>query len=384
MSRLKNNRDYLLEGIFKTALASLIDTIGRALSRKRPGGPIDPKKLKKILLVRLDHIGDLLMTTPALRALRITYPNAEIHFLVKEVTSEVLKLNPNLDRIITFNAPWTIAKGKRATPGEIIRLISRLRKEKYDCVVDCRADLREALLSLFTGAPYRLGYGARGGGFCFTHPVEYNLEDHEIHRAINLLSPLKITSESDKMDFIFSADDHDEADTILREAGIKPGSKLAGIHPGAASPFKRWTEKGFAALGDMIIENGYQVIFLGGPGERDLLKSITGRMRNSTPVIDKMDLKVLGALISRLDCLICNDSAPSHIAQAVGTRAIVLYGPTHDAITGPVDREQNQVVRNPVPCAPCWLPGTRFWCKYDLQCWKGLGEERVMKIALYL
>lgn len=319
------------------------------------------------------------MTTPALRALRIIYPNTEIHLLVKKSTSKVLELNPNLDRIITFNAPWTIAKGKRATMGKTIRLIGRLRRERYDCVIGFRADPREALLSLFTGASYRLGYDARGGGFCFTHPLEFRLEDHEIHRAINLLSPLEATSDSDKMDFIFSPGDREKADTILREAGIKTDRRLAGIHPGAASPFKRWTEEGFAALGDLLIEKGYRIILLGTPGERELLESITGRMKNSPPVVCDMNLKVLGAVIKRLDCLVCNDSAPSHIAQAVGTRTIVLYGPTHDTITGPLDRKKHAVVRNPVPCSPCWRPGTKFLCQYDFRCWKGLRAEDVLK-----
>jgi len=214
--------------------------------------------------------------------------------------------------------------------------------------------------------------------------VEYNRRDHEIRRAVNLLSPLKITSKSDKMDFIFSSEDREMAETILRKVGIKPGSKLAGIHPGAASPFKRWTEEGFAGLGDLLIENGYQVMLLGAPGDKNLLKSIMDRMKTSPAMVCDINLKVLGAVIKRLDCLVCNDSAPSHIAQAVGTRAVVLYGPTHDEVTGPLDREQHQIARNPIPCAPCWLPGAKLSCQHHFQCWKGLESEMVMKIALFL
>ncbi|MEA1927559.1 MAG: glycosyltransferase family 9 protein, partial [Candidatus Auribacterota bacterium] len=381
---MKEKRKYLIDSPIKKFLASAMDWFGYGIIRPKQNLHIRKDAIHKILLIRLDHIGDLLMTTPALRALRTTYPKAEIHLLVKEVTSEVLKLNLNLDRIITFNASWTIAKGKRAPRGETICLIGRLRKERYDCVIDFRADPREALLSLFTGAPYRLGYGGRGGGFCFTHPGEYNLEDHEIRRAINLLSPLEVTSDGDNMDFFFSTEDQDEADAIIRKAGIKPGGKLAGIHPGAASPFKRWTEEGFAELGDLLIEDGYQVLLLGAPGDRNLLESITGQMKNSSVVVSDINLKVLGALINYLDFLVCNDSAPSHIAQAVGTGAVVLYGPTHDEVTGPLDREKNQVVRNLVPCAPCWLPGTEFECRYELRCWKKLEAEMVMKNVLSL
>ena len=377
---MKEKRKYILDSPFKRFLAGTGDWFGYNFLRPQQNNLIQKDAIHKILLIRLDHIGDILMTTPALRALRTAYPKAEIHLLVKEVTSEVLELNPNIDRIITFNAPWTIAKGKKATLGKIIHLISCLRKEKYDCVIDFRADPREALLSLFTGAPYRLGYGGRGGGFCFTHPGKYNPKEHEIHRAINLLSPLGVTSESDRMDFIFSPGDREKAGTILRNAGIKTDSKLAGIHPGAASPFKRWTEEGFAELGDLLLKNGYQVILLGAPGDKNLLESITNRMKNSATMLCDIDLRLLGAVIKQFDCLICNDSAPSHIAQAVGTRTVVLYGPTHDEVTGPLDREQNQVVRNPIPCAPCWLPGTRFNCRYDFQCWKGLRAEDIIFI----
>ncbi len=381
---MKEKITYLLDSPFKRLLAGTGDWFGYNFFRPRQNNLISKDSIHKILLIRLDHIGDLLMTTPALRALRIAYPKAEIHLLVKEATAEVLELNPNINRIITFNAPWTIAKGKKATRGDIIRLISRLRKEKYDSVIDFRADPREALLSLFTGAPYRLGYGARGGGFCFTHPGEYNPQDHEIHRAINLLSPLKITPESDKMDLNFSSEDHEMAETILLKAGVKPESKLAGIHPGAASPFKRWTYEGFAGLGDLLIENGYQVLLLGAPGDKNLLASITKQMQKTPTVICDINLKILGAVIERLDFLVCNDSAPSHIAQAVGTRAVVLYGPTHNEVTGPLDLEKHTVARNSIPCAPCWLPGTKFECRHDLRCWKGLKAEMVIKFILPL
>jgi len=375
---MKEKIKYLLNSPLKRFLATAGDWFGYKFIRPRQNFSIRKDAIHKILLIRLDHIGDLLMTTPALRALRTTYPNAEIHLLVKEAPSEVLKLNPNLNRIITFNAPWTIASGDKATMGETIRVVGRLRRERYDCVIGFRADPREALLSLFTGAPYRLGYGARGGGFCFTHRMEFNKEEHEIKRALSLLSPLGISSNSGRMDFIFSPDDRDKAEDILRKAGIKTDRKIVGIHPGAASPFKRWTSKGFAELGDLLMKKRYRVILLGAPGDKDLLQSITGRMKNPAPVACDMSLKVLSALVSRLDCLVCNDSAPSHIAQAVGTRAIILYGPTHDEVTGPLDRKKHTVGRNRVPCSPCWLPGTKFDCQHDFQCWKGLKAETVL------
>ena len=372
---------YYLEGRLKKCVVAAIDRLGYTFVPASIGNPPGERSLKKILLIRLDHIGDVLMTTPALRGLRKSLPGAEIHLLIKSPTHEVVTLNPYIDRIIHLNAPWTTTGPNRASWPEVVRVIRSLRKEDYDCVVDFRADLREALLSLFIGATYRLGYGARGGGFCFTHPLEYNPGVHEIHRAINLLSPLGVVSDGDKMDFVFSAGDLEKADTILREIGVDFSRKIVGIHPGAASPFKRWTANGFAELGDILMEKGYRILLLGAQGDKDLLQSIAGRMRNSPPVICKMNLKVLGAMISLLDCLVCNDSAPSHIAQAVGTKAFVLYGPTHDKVTGPLDREKYTVVRNPVPCSPCWLPGTKFECKHDLQCWKGLQANDVLKAA---
>jgi len=376
---VKDSNKYFLDGSFNKLLAVAIDKVGYPLLRHHRGGPINRSNIRKILLVRLDHLGDILMTTPAIRALRKSLPKAEIHLLVREDTLPAVELNPYLDRIITFNAPWTATGGNKATIKETLSLIGRLRRENYDCVVAFRADLREALLARFTGAPYRLGYGARGGGFCFTHLADYEPDEHEIRRAINLLRPLGVGADGEEMDFIFSPEDMEKGESLLRKAAVKSGSKTVGIHPGAASPSKRWTQEGFARLGDLLIEGGYQAIFLEAPGERGLIRSITGRMKNSPPVIRDMTLKVMGALIRRLDCLVCQNSAPSHIAQAVGTRAVVLYGPTHDAITGPVDRGRHTVVRNPVPCSPCWLPGRQFHCAYDLQCWKGLKPESVME-----
>lgn len=311
------------------------------------------------------------MTTPAIRALRQKYPRAEIDLLVRKVTYPAVELNPYLNRVIRLNAPWTTPKGDRASWGEVGRAAASLRRRGYDCVVDFRPDPREALLTRWIGAPLRIGYGARGGGFCFNRLFDFNPEEHEIRRAIDLLSPLGVVSSGDEMDLIISG--KDRVGYILKA----DGKKRIGIHPGAASPFKRWTAAGFARLGDLLMEAGYRVVFLG--EDRGLLDGITGRMKNRPEVISDLKLRVLGAVIEKLDLLVGNDSAPVHIARAVGTRSIALYGPTHDEITGPLDREKQKVVRSPVPCAPCWLPGTEFHCPYNLRCWKELAAEEVMK-----
>ncbi len=372
---MKRQSEYLLKDPGKKFLARATDWVGYALLRPRQGDTIDPAQIRNILLVRLDHIGDLLMTTPAIRALRKVYPTAGIHLLTKSSNREAVELNPYLDQIITFDSPWTIARGKKAGLGEILKTALRLRKAAYDCAIGFRPDLREALLIAATGADFRIGYGERGGGFCFTHPVLFDPGRHEILQALDLLSPLGVDPDGVEMDFFLSPGNRESARCFLAGIDHKPGQKLVGIHPGAASPFKRWEAASFSRLGDLLIREGCRIILFGGPEDRSLLETIAEEMWTEPAAVYPAGVRDLAALIGNLDCLVGNDSAAGHIAQAVGTRAIVLYGPTHDRITGPLDRGKHSVIRHPVPCSPCWLPGTRFHCPHDFRCWKRLTPE---------
>jgi ADP-heptose:LPS heptosyltransferase len=284
-----------------------------------------------------------------------------------------------VDRIIVFNAPWTTTGKDRAGWGEAAAFSRKLRKERYDCVIAFRADPREALLALSTGAPVRLGYGARGGGFCFTHLLPFDPTRHEIERNLSLLKTLGVESDGEKMDIYPSAEEEGKAEALLMGFSGEKGRRWAGMHPGAASLLKRWPAASFARLGDLLSAQGFRVLLLGGPSEGELLQRISLQMKSPAPRRAPLSLGVLAALIRRLDLLVCNDTAPSHIAQAVGTRSVVIYGPTHDRVTGPLDRERHAAARKPFPCAPCWLPGTKFRCSYDLRCLKELEPEKVME-----
>ncbi len=322
------------------------------------------------------------MTTPAIRALRRSFPSARIDVLAKEETAPVLRGNPHLDRVIAFNAPWTTARGRKATAFETLCLARSLRRERYDSVVAFRADPREALLARATGAPVRLGSGGRGGGFCFTHLFPLDPRQHEIEKCLSLLGGLGVRGEGDKMDIFPSREDEIAADGLWRGMGGGEGTRWAGLHPGAASPRKRWPPAAFARLGVLLAAEGFRILLLGGEGDGGLLEEVASRMGGAPPRLAPPSLGLLAALIRRLEVLVCNDTAPSHVAQATGTRSVVVYGPTFEAVTGPRDRARHAVARRPFPCAPCWLPGTRFRCDYDLRCLKQLEPERVIAAVL--
>ena len=370
---------YIFTERWKKKAAGALDAAGAFLLPSRRGGRIDPARLHKFLLLRLDHIGDLIMTTPAIRALRRSFPSARIDVLAKEETAPVLRGNPHLDRVIAFNAPWTTARGRKATAFETLCLARSLRRERYDSVVAFRADPREALLARATGAPVRLGNGGRGGGFCFTHLVPSEGMRHEIVRCLSVLAALRVASAGDKMDIFTTEEEETTADGLLRALGAAGERGWAGIHPGAASPRKRWPPGAFARLGRLLAAEGFRVLLLGGEGDGGLLEEVAARMGGAPPRLAPPSLGLLAALIRRLEVLVCNDTAPSHVAQATGTRSVVVYGPTFEAVTGPRDRARHAVARRPFPCAPCWLPGTRFRCDYDLRCLQQLEPETVME-----
>ena len=377
-------KHYYFDNPVKRILARGIDWAGYTLSRPRQNFPVKDGTIKKILLIRLDHIGDVLMTTPAIRALRKKFPAAEIHLLVREATAPAVAGNPYIDRIITLNAPWTTPGPKKASRGDVRKLTGRLKAEGYDCVVGFRADLREALLIGKTAAPVRIGFGARGGGFSLTHPAEFEPDAHEIIRALGLLVPLGVPADGEEMDFFLSEAERKKGAEILNTVLAENGRKLVGIHPGAASSLKRWSDSGFARLADLLSQSGFRVILLGAESDRELLERIRRMMTASIPVVSDIGLRILGAVIDKLDLLVGNDSAPVHLARAVGTPSLTLFGPTHEEITGPLDREKHAVIRSPVGCSPCWRPGTKFRCRFDQRCWEELEAEEVAAAAVRL
>jgi lipopolysaccharide heptosyltransferase II len=299
-------------------LLFIIDAIGCLLFSwlrlRRLKGP------KRILLIRLEHVGDVLLATPAFKALRKRYPDARIDVLAREFTAPILKGNRNVDRVITWNAPWLSKLGKKAAWSSVPRMVRALRKEHYDLAVDFHGDIRNILLAS-TVAHYRIGFGARGFGFLLNKTAPYR--GHTIDRNLGLAKTLGSDVRDRAMELHVSQGDGRFARSHLK------GKNWACIAPGSGRPEKNWVTERWAALADRMIEQyGVKIALTGSQGEAILVKDIISKMRNRGRVLDlsgKTSLAQLAAVVKQCTLVVCPDSGTMHIARALEVPVVGLF-----------------------------------------------------------
>ncbi len=318
---------YQTKAVYKPFLF-LIDTAGYAaawwLKLRRMPEP------KKILCIRIDHIGDVLLTTPAFRALRKRFPKARIDVLVRSFSKDILTGNKNVDRILTFDFPWLGLHGKTASRAETKRFIERLRKEDYDVAIDFHADPRNILLAAKV-AKYRVGYGIRGLGFLLNKVAQFR-RGHQIQHNLDLVRALGADS-SAKMELSIPA-----AATKRAHAMLKNAKNVVGITPATGRKPKYWLNDRWAAVADALVEKyGVKIALTGGKGDQKDIDAIIAQMQHTDAIINlagKTSLKELGAVIKQYKLFVSPDTGPAHMARALNVPLLELFGPEDSARWG--------------------------------------------------
>lgn len=369
----------------KAILAFLIDLLGYAIF-----GPFNlirgfisglhPFTPTKILLLRLDHMGDVLMATPAMIALRRSFPKARIYVAVKKNNCPLISLPGVVDEIVPLTPWWTVSPGEeRDSWPSLWRKIRGLRRESFDLGIDFKGDMRNILLLFLAGSRRRLSYGIRGGGFLLTKTVKYlSGPRHEVDRNLDFIRAL--VGEIDRMPPRYQIGPEEEREVKIKfEKIFTPGEKLIGIHPGANSSSKIWPAAYFAKLIDKIKEEGLgRVIIFAGPKEKEILRALKLSLKSAPLLLDNLSLKDLAAFFKELDLFIGNDSGPFHLAEAVGTTVVTIFGSTFSDIVGPVSPE-SEVVKSRRFCAPCRRPGERERCVRN-DCLRDISVEEVYEV----
>jgi lipopolysaccharide heptosyltransferase II len=374
---------YLIGNSLKRRVVSLVDNVGNLVFGRRDGNR--PDVIKSILLIRLDHLGDVLLTTPAIRSLKKQFPQARVTVLVKEWSFEAIKNNPRIDNIIVFNSFWTIASNEGRRPegvGGIYRLIRLLRKEHFDVAIDFKGDIRNIAIAYLSGAKRRISYAVRGGGFLLTDIVPYEPDIHEIEKNMKLLVPLGIDSDGvQEMELFFADEDMARVDHILNHKGIDLSRRAIALHYGGASKFKRWDLEKFVALAERIAENNcFNILIFGGPFERPFEREdlqLLERPEKGIFLMPDMTICQMAAAFRKCHLLVCNDSGPMHVGLAVDTPTVAIFGPTYPQRFGPKGLEKNRVVNSRLPCSPCWHPDKPIGCTERI-CLKSIEVESVL------
>ncbi len=349
------------------------------------GAPKNAQDVKKILLIRMDLLGDVILTMPAVAALRKGYPLAHITMLVLPYTAPALDLFPYVDRVVTFDINKLRPSGDMLNLShyrDLWRLLHRLRQERYDLAVSFYG-LYAGILALISGARLRIGYRGEGCPFLFNLPVpgrRYEVPQHEVEYDLALARAAGACETLVALTPAIPEEVKDRALALLSHEGVGPQDLLVAIHPGSTNgTAKRWTIQGWAALADRVAtELGAGVIFNGVASEMPLVREITGRMK-TTPVVmaGKTSIPELAYLLTRCRVLVTGDSAPLHLAWSLGVPVVGLYGPTDPVVSGPYGG-RSVVLRKEISCSPCYdLLDTAECRRESVACMEAITEEEV-------
>ncbi|HUE75704.1 MAG TPA: glycosyltransferase family 9 protein, partial [Chloroflexota bacterium] len=318
-------------------LWALAAVLGRGPEKRRP---VDAQREApgRVLLVRPDHLGDLLFLTPAIRRLRDRWPEAEVICLVGPWGERILAGNPDVNRVVTFPFPWFDRQPRRSVIDpyrRLARAIGMIRNFRCDVALNFRSDFWWGALALrMAGVPERFGFAGSPESSVYTTRVAFVSGTHEVERNLSLVDAATgLTAPPSELTVFYpDAAEHTTIDqrlgAIAGAHGDLGGRPLVVIHPGAGAPAKLWTANGFARVADVLADRGMVVVIVGSPAEHDLVEAIRSRRRGGGLVLDEpMSLGELGALFARSTVAIGVDSGPMHLAAAVGTPTVRLYGP---------------------------------------------------------
>ncbi len=332
-------------------LAALAETIPRY------GDP------QRVLLIRPDHLGDLLFVTPTLRFLRQSLPDTHLAMLVGPWSRPIVASNPNLDEVLECDFPWFNRQPRSSALGPYKLLwqqASLLRQRRYGAAVNLRPDFWwGTLLSSLAGIPRRVGCDLSLVRPALTEAVPCPSDEHAVWQNLRLASVLSgqsLEGFQPALEFLISEEARERARHFLARQGVNDTGCLVAIQPGSGAPIKSWGTAGFVEVATHIQQRyACQVVITGSADEYPLAQAIAIRM-SQPPIIatGETDIEGLAALLQRCRLAVGVDSGPMHLAAAVGTPTVSLYGPASVKQFGPFGPpEKHLVVKASLPCIPC-------------------------------
>ena len=314
------------------------------------------KAIKRLLIRSTNWIGDAVMTTPAVRAIRRHFPAARISLLAKPWVAPVFAHSPHVDEIVVYDA-----NGRHRGAMGTIRLARDLRRQRFDAAIFLQNAIEAALIAFLAGIPVRIGFDTDARRLLLTHAVRCTRAIKNIHQTgyyLEILRGVGVVAGDRALELNLGDHDRDQARQILTGHGVDPAARIVGLNPSATfGPAKQWFPERYAALGDRLWDEwGATVLIFGGPADRELGENIRRMMRG--PAIDLSGRTSLGqamALIDRCHAFVTNDSGLMHVAAALNTPLVAIFGSTNSTTTSPYS-DTSRVVRVPIECSPCMQP----------------------------
>jgi lipopolysaccharide heptosyltransferase II len=362
------------------------------VSPTQSGGPkIELPTKPRILIVKMWAIGDVLLATPLLRALKRGYPGCKITWLVDKRYADVLEGNPLIDEVIAFDSGnWRAAfrRGKIASYLRISNVLVRdLKDRKFDVAINLAGEKWWAVW--FNIAPIKIGLfprprvGVMGRLYTRAIPRNLNPRQHNSHHYLLPAEELGIPGPYEERIVIGIHEPGAKAaaEFLNARAGYDAKKPLIVLHPGASQESKRWPAKSFAEVADLLRDR-YNIVITGSPSERPLAEEIASAMSSETPpIISSGALSGIletGALVQKAVAVVTGDTSILHIASALGTPVVAIYGSTRPGDNAPLYGSHRLLYGENIPCAPCYQANCRFQGEDRLRCLHTVTAEQVV------
>lgn len=344
---------------------------------------------RRILIIRLSAVGDVIRTLPALAVLRESFPSARIAWVVEEGANELLSDQPELDEVIVF--PRAVLEkalfaGRWVTLArEAWRFVRRLRSDRFDLILDFHGILKSGFMSRLSGAPVRVGFER---GFCREGNQLFNNKRVSLpwtrisrfERNLRLLAGVGLNPHDAPFRLHVSPKERHDARAFFENHGLIGSYPVVALHPGTSEKtrYKRWFPEGYARVGDHLVrEMDASIIVTWGPGERMIAERVQSLMRSPCVLsCPTRSLKALAAIYQHCHLYIGGDTGPMHLASLVGIPVVGIYGPTDHVVNAPYNGTPSIQVRKDLPCSPC---RDRNCPRVD--CLKAISHEDVAEAA---
>lgn len=356
---------------------------------------ISRDEARRVIFVNPFGIGDVLFTTPAIRAFKDAVPDSFLGYWCNERVAGILKNHPHIDKIFPLSRGDIKKLYIKSWLGGIsssLDLKRNIKKERFAISIDFSLDDYYSKISKSAGIKKRIGFDYKNRGRFLTDKVLIDgySGKHVVEYYLDLLKFFGITPKSKRLELFIPEDDAQKAKETLASYGIKDGDLVVGIAPGAGASWgkdaslKRWPPQKYAKVADKIADTfAAKIVILGDGSEKPIADTITGMMRNkAVDLIGKTSLEGFAAILSRLNLLVTNDGGPLHMAVALGVKTVSIFGPVDDKIYGPYPpNDDHIVVTHEVQCRPCYQKFRMPECTRDKVCVIAVSIEDVFQSA---
>ncbi|MBL7085213.1 MAG: lipopolysaccharide heptosyltransferase II [Candidatus Omnitrophica bacterium] len=343
---------------------------------------MEENNFERILIIRTDRIGDVLLSTPAIKALRKKFPQSHIAAMVRPYARDIVLGNPYLDELIIYDK-----YGVQRSFWSSIRFAWALRKKRFDLALMLHPTNRAHLLAFLAGIKKRVGFN-RKIGFLLTDKIEHKKQKgqkHELEYTLDVIRFLGIKPEDKDLFMPIRKDSEMYIEEFLASQQIQKGEKLIALHPAASCPSKVWPTERFAQVAEKLaVEFKAKIVLVAGPDDVDIGRNLLKLMRCSCiDAAGKTTVSQLASLLRRCCLFISNDSGPVHIATALGVPVVAIFGRAQAGLSprrwGPTG-ENNIVLHKDVGCKQCLAHN----CQKDFACLKAVSLEEVLSAARQL